>query len=62
MIDKKRMYEDKEMILPPLRLIKGDGYVPNPDGQRNAGKNRQILDPILEGAVKRLIAHLKDGK
>ena len=62
MIEKKHMYEDKGMILPPLRLIMGDGSVPNPNGQRNVDQNRQILDPILEGAVKRLIAHLKDGK
>ena len=60
MAEKKHGYKDEEMILSPMRLVMGDGSVLDPAGIRNDGQKRQILDPKMEGAVKRLIAHLKD--
>ena len=60
MAEKKRGYEDEEMILSPMRLVMVDGSVLDPAAIRNDGQKRQILDPTMEGAVKRLIAHLKD--
>jgi hypothetical protein len=62
MAEKKRVYEAQVMNLPPLRLVLGDVPVPDPAGLHKSGKERQKLDPEMEGTVKRLIAHLKDDK
>jgi hypothetical protein len=62
MAEKKHVYKNEVMALPPLRLVLGDVPVPDPDWRRNADQKRQQLDPRMEGTVKRLIAHLKDEK
>jgi hypothetical protein len=62
MTDKKHVYEAEMMALPPLRLVLGDVPVPDPVKPYNAGQKQQKLDPEMESTVKRLIAHLKNGK
>ena len=62
MTDKKRVFEAEMMALPPLRLVLGEVPVPDPDKRYNAVQKQQKLDPEIESTVKRLIAHLKNGK
>jgi len=62
MAEKKRRCEAEVMIQTSLRFTPGDVPDPDPAGLRKAGQKRQILDPNMEGAVKRLIAHLKGEK
>jgi hypothetical protein len=62
MTDKKQAFEDEMMTLPLQRLVLGDVPAPDPDKRFSAGQKQLKLDPEMESTVKRLIAHLKNGK
>ena len=63
MNDKKLGYETDLMGLPPLRLVLGDRFYPDPDRQYPAiQQQQQKLDRDMEGTVKRLIAYLKENE
>ncbi len=62
MNEKKRVFANETMALPPLQMVLGE--IPSPDPVRRGKGNTAPLkgENELIVPVKRLIAHLKNGK
>lgn len=58
MDERKLWYETEVMALPPLRMVLSEIPSPDPDGRRKPDPLTLKSNYVMEGAVKRAIAHL----